>query len=75
MSKYSFNVRLQWPNSVVGGARQVPRDHDLGVDASRVPKEDLETIDTTLPLTDCEQAKKDGLLKQVHVCDVILYCA
>ena len=60
---------------MVVGAWQVPRDPDLGVDASRVQKEDQEKIDTALPLTDEEQAEKDDLLKQVRVCDVTTYCA
>ena len=45
----------------------MPRDPDLGVDASRVQKEDQEKIDTALPLTDEEQTEKDDLLKQVCV--------
>ena len=43
----------------------MPRDPDLGVDATRVQKEEQEKIDNAMPLTDEEQGEKEDLLKQV----------
>ena len=44
----------------------MPRDPDLGVDATRVQKEEQAKIDDAAPLTEEEATEKEDLLNQVR---------
>lgn len=46
--------------------KQVPKNSELGADATKIQKEEQKKIDESQPLTEEEQAEKEILLTKVN---------